>query len=84
MVSSLLKFRLVVREDEKSEAPPIMESAIVEAPSMLQAWAHFAEKLDGMTPDRNLPVDAPCGGYFSALSNDFAGKFWEIEGVISP
>ena len=82
----MLKYRLIVHENigrlADMDGEVIMETMPIEADCLMAAFTYFSNEpaLNGMTLDFNLPINIPCGGWFAALSDNFAGKFWEIVG----
>jgi hypothetical protein len=82
-----LQYRLVIHENtgptpETMDGEVIMETSSIEAGCLMEAFIRFSLKpvFIGMVPDPRLPPDGPCGGHFSALSDEFPGKYWEIVG----
>ncbi len=80
---SCLVYCLVIKENEE-DREPIMVTVGRLFTHIRPAYEYFSSKLIGMDIHPGTSYSIPCAGYFSALSDEFAGMFWEIEGRFSP
>jgi len=79
--SRSLIYCLIIKEGEGT-SPPVMVTVGRIFSHIRPAYEYFSSKLIGMDVHPNTP-SIPCTGYFSALSDEFAGMYWEIKGKLT-